>query len=155
MAGCLPCHQSMAQMIPPMRIKHMQIVCFSFRFSYTRTEGVYFYPPIPGKDSTYDPLIVCSNHPIFFKWPLISGKQCYRIEFLFSLHDFFSNSKVPKMGFFKNLPNICRKIVPKLFKKILDHILCTDNQMVACEKLSIHLLSKDILSLIQEELGQI
>ena len=101
---------------------------------------IFFYPPILGKHSTYYPLIVCSNDPIFFKWPLISGKQCYRIEFLFSLHDFFSNSKVPKMGFFKNLPNICRKIVPKLFKKILDHILCTDNQMVACEKLSIHLL---------------
>ena len=52
----------------------------------------------------------------------------------------FLTFRVQKMGFFvKDLPNICSKIEPKHLNKILDHMLCTNNQMVGFRKVSIHL----------------
>ena len=58
------------------------------------------------------------------------------------------------MGFFvKKLPNICCKIGPHQFSKILYHILCTNNQMVACQKISIHLSSKRQISDDSAEIG--
>ena len=46
--------------------------------------------------------------------------------------------RVRKIGFFvKHLPKICCKMGDHHFYKILDHISCTNNQMVVSEKLSI------------------
>ena len=47
---------------------------------------------------------------------------------------------VPKMSFFvKKLPNICCKTTPQHFSKILDHLSCTNHQMVPYKTVSIHL----------------
>ena len=49
----------------------------------------------------------------------------------------FSIFWVPKINFFvKNIPNLCCKIAAHHFSKILDHILCTIDQMVPAQKLS-------------------
>ena len=60
------------------------------------------------------------------------------------------------MGFFvKDLPQICCKTWEMHFLKILDHVICTNNQFVSYEKVSIHLFEKYKFLPIQLETGQI
>ena len=55
----------------------------------------------------------------------------------------FSIFRVPKLGFFvKDVTNLGCKIIPNKFSKILYHVSCAINQLVACKKLFNHLLSK-------------
>ena len=62
----------------------------------------------------------------------------------------------PKWVFFvKDLPNICCKIVPNKFSKILGHIKCTVDQMVGFQKLLSTSHEKDKFLPIQLEAGQI
>ena len=59
----------------------------------------------------------------------------------------FSIFRVWKMGFFaKHQPQICCKTWEIHFLKILYHVICTNNQIVSSEKVSIHLFWKTQVS---------
>ena len=63
---------------------------------------------------------------------------------------------VRKRGHFvKHLPRICCKIVPPHFRKILNHILSRNNQLLAHQRYYRHLLWKDKFQPIQQEADQI
>ena len=89
--------------------------------------------------------IVCWNDLIFCKSVRLgmANNVAEKSFHLFRTKKIFFIFWVPKMGFFaKKLQNLCFKIGPHHLIKILDHIWCTNNQMVACQKLSLHLFSK-------------
>jgi hypothetical protein len=86
--------------------------------------------------------IVCSNDPICCRRVHVGmTKNVAKESFHFlCTKKTFSFFRVAKMSFFvKDLPNICCKIGPNHFYKILVHIQCTIDQMVWCQKVLIHL----------------
>jgi hypothetical protein len=93
--------------------------------------------------------IVCSNVPIFYtNMHLGSTDNVDEESFPFHCTEKpFSIFRVWKMGFFvKHQPQICCKTWELHFLKILDHVICTNNQIVGPEKVSIHLFWKTQVS---------
>ena len=72
------------------------------------------------------------------------GKQCLSWRFSFSSQKkFIFHFPNAKNGFFvKHLPRNHSKIGPPKFSRILDHIVCTNHQLVASQKISRYLSPK-------------
>ena len=101
--------------------------------------------------------IVCDNVPLFVhtcvSW---QDKQCWRRKFSTLLHEkiIFHFLNAPKVGFVKHLPRICWKFVKIYFIKIIEHFLCTNNQLVTSESFSCTSHEKDKFLPIQLEISK-
>ena len=91
-------------------------------------------------------LLKCAH--IIHKHASWKHRQCWRRKFSFLLDKKpFSIFRVWKIGFFaKYQPQICCKNWEIHYLKTLDHVICTNNQIVSFEKVSIHLFWKTQVS---------
>ena len=90
--------------------------------------------------------IVCSNVLILYtNMHLVSTDNVDEESFPFHwTKKPFSIFRVWKMSFFaKHQPQICCKTWEIHFLKTLDHVICTNNQIVSSKKVSIHLFWKN------------